>query len=185
MADLGQFLPRSTGRLDVERARAYGESRAAYLSSMDQFYAGLEESQRQFDIQQELKEKEFKWQTEFEEEKFEQARKEFRKEFRLRKRESEARLELGERELELREEESEWERELAEKEFDINKYLTSLQAQLLRQELSQTGRQDPYRFRRGLAWRGARGYGGGQDTSELYRKAFGGDTNKIPERFYK
>lgn len=51
---LGVFLPSETAYKDPNTFRealvAEGSKRAAYLSSMDQFYAQLEESQRQFDL---------------------------------------------------------------------------------------------------------------------------------------
>lgn len=66
--DLNTFLPRAEGEvLDVERARSEGASRANYLSEMDQFYEGLQESARQFDITQSLAERQFDWSSGFEE----------------------------------------------------------------------------------------------------------------------
>ena len=73
--DLQTFLPRAEGEvLDVERAKAEGASRANYLSEMDQFYEGLEESARQFDITQALAERQFSWQSGFEEKRLGQER---------------------------------------------------------------------------------------------------------------
>jgi len=65
--DLNTFLPRAEGEvLDVERARSEGASRANYLSEMDQFYEGLQESARQFDVTQSLAERQFDWSSGFE-----------------------------------------------------------------------------------------------------------------------
>lgn len=64
MADsgLGSFLPSETAYKDPNRfkdvLRAEGSKRASYLSSMDQFYAQLDEMERQFDATLAFKEKE-------------------------------------------------------------------------------------------------------------------------------
>jgi len=70
--DLSQFLPSAEGdKLNVAQAQTEATKRASYLSSMDQFYEGLEETQRQFDIQQALSERQFEWMSGFEESKLE------------------------------------------------------------------------------------------------------------------
>ena len=74
MADsgLGSFLPSETAYKDPNRfkdvLRAEGSKRASYLSSMDQYYAQLNEATRQFDLtlgfKQEELEAEKVWRTE-------------------------------------------------------------------------------------------------------------------------
>lgn len=69
---LGLFLPSETAYKDPGRFRdvleAEGSKEAKYLASMDQFFAQLEESQRQFDItteqRQEFFEEEMAWNRE-------------------------------------------------------------------------------------------------------------------------
>jgi len=69
---LGLFLPSETAYKDPGRFRdvleAEGGKEAAYLASMDQFFAQLEESQRQFDVtteqRQEFFEEEMAWNRE-------------------------------------------------------------------------------------------------------------------------
>ena len=62
-ADLSQFLPREggfkqPGQFD-RMLKAEASKRASYLSAMDQFYAQLEESGRQFDLDFGQRRKEF------------------------------------------------------------------------------------------------------------------------------
>ena len=62
LADIGMFLPaeshyKTPGAYD-EMLKAEAAKNAAYLASMDQFYAELEEMKRQFDETLEFKEKE-------------------------------------------------------------------------------------------------------------------------------
>ena len=69
---LGLFLPSETAYKDPGRFRdvlmAEGAKEASYLASMDQFFAQLEESQRQFDVtteqRQEFFEEELAWEKE-------------------------------------------------------------------------------------------------------------------------
>lgn len=69
---LGLFLPSETAYKDPGRFRdvlmAEGAKEASYLASMDQFFAQLEESQRQFDVtteqRQEFFEEELAWERE-------------------------------------------------------------------------------------------------------------------------
>ena len=69
---LGLFLPSETAYKDPGRFRdvlmAEGAKEASYLASMDQFFAQLEESQRQFDVtteqRQEFFETELAWERE-------------------------------------------------------------------------------------------------------------------------
>ena len=69
---LGLFLPSETAYKDPGRFRdvleAEGNKEAKYLASMDQFFAQLEESQRQFDVtteqRQEFFEEELAWERE-------------------------------------------------------------------------------------------------------------------------
>ena len=93
--ELSTFLPRAEGEvLDTERAKSEGASRAAYLSSMDQFYEQLEESARQFDIQQALSQRQFDWLSGFEETKLDE-------ETRLAEERLELEGELGRGKLEI------------------------------------------------------------------------------------
>jgi len=59
----GIFLPSETAYADPNRFKdvlqAEGNKEAAYLSSMDQFYAELDEMTRQFDVTSEMKERFF------------------------------------------------------------------------------------------------------------------------------
>ena len=70
---LGLFLPSETAYKDPGRFRdvleAEGSKEAKYLASMDQFFAQLEESQRQFDVTTEQKQEFFETELAWEREK--------------------------------------------------------------------------------------------------------------------
>jgi hypothetical protein len=153
--DLQTFLPRAdTGSaLDTERARAEGASRAQYLSSMDQFYEQLEESQRQFDIAQELAERQFEWTSAFEEKKLQQ-------EYGLAERRVELEEMLGTRQADLLQEQiraererlnlektqSQWERGFAEKQFGFESTFKTAESQFLRDLYSEQQELEERRF---------------------------------------
>lgn len=120
--DLSQFLPKAEGeKLNVAQAQAEATKRASYLSSMDQFYASLEETQRQFDIQQDLANRQFTWMSGFEETKLEQEGEIAREQIALgeRTRRDEARYREGMLELEGEK------LDLAEKEQDYMQWYKS------------------------------------------------------------
>lgn len=91
--DLGFMAPREayyTGpSRGVDAVKVEATKRASYLSSMDQFYAQLEEMERQFDIGTRLAEERQEWTEEY-----------------------------GTRELDIREAVTAWEQEFREKEFE-------------------------------------------------------------------
>lgn len=72
-SDLGVLLPTesqySAPGAYTEAVRAEAQKQATYLSNMDQFYAQLDESKRQFDLNYSAREKEFSWTSQFEEKK--------------------------------------------------------------------------------------------------------------------
>lgn len=71
--DLGVLLPTESQYGNpgayTEAIRAEATKQATYLSNMDQFYAQLDESKRQFDLNYAAREKEFDWTSKFEEKK--------------------------------------------------------------------------------------------------------------------
>jgi len=75
MPGLGIFLPSETAYKDPNRFRdvleAEGTKQARYLSTMDQFYAGLEETKRQFDVTAAQRERFFEEELAFGREKLE------------------------------------------------------------------------------------------------------------------
>jgi len=75
MPGLGIFLPSETAYKDPGRFRdvleAEGTKQARYLSAMDQFYAGLEETKRQFDVTAAQRERFFEEELAFGREKLE------------------------------------------------------------------------------------------------------------------
>jgi len=136
--DLSTFLPRGEGeKLNTEQARAEGEKRAAYLSSMDQFYEGLEETQRQFDIQQALASRQFEWMSGFEE-------KKLTEETRL----ADERLELErtqfDADLKLRREEQNYMQWLYGEQTSMAWQKFDLEKRVLEKELGPTGPRAPY-----------------------------------------
>lgn len=72
-SDLGVLLPTESQYGNpgayTEAIRAEATKQATYLSNMDQFYAQLDESKRQFDLNYSAREKEFDWTSKFEEKK--------------------------------------------------------------------------------------------------------------------
>jgi hypothetical protein len=146
--DLSQFLPSTEEgtKLDIERAKAYGSSRAQYLSSMDQFYEQLDESQRQFDIAQALQEKQFEWQSEFSERQLSQERelteaamlqeRELTEEkYEIERTALEDQMEMFKAQMKFAKEQEKFSQELASDQFALQKYTTGLEAQLLEKEL--------------------------------------------------
>ena len=75
MPGMGVFLPSETAYKDPNRFRdvleAEGTKQARYLSSMDQFYAQMEESKRQFDVTSGQRERFFEEEMAFREEELE------------------------------------------------------------------------------------------------------------------
>lgn len=131
--DLGFMAPREAyytgprGRTDVARVEA--TKRAAYLSSMDQFYAGLEESERQFDIGTRLAEERQEWEEEYGTRvlDIEEAGLEWREEYGTR--ELDIRESIAKWTEEIQEREFEWRAEFGEAELDWRKELGQLQAE--------------------------------------------------------
>jgi hypothetical protein len=72
-SDLGVLLPTESQYGNpgayTEAIRAEATKQATYLSNMDQFYAQLDESKRQFDMNYSAREKEFSWTSQFQEKK--------------------------------------------------------------------------------------------------------------------
>jgi len=146
--DLQTFLPRAEGEvLDVERAKAEGASRANYLSEMDKFYEGLEESARQFDITQALAERQFSWQSGFEEKRLGQEKELTEEKMAIERTvaESQSRYydsqaKLGEGELELARNEQGFLQDYYKKQFGLEERRFGLEEELADYKMGGTSR---------------------------------------------
>ena len=149
--DLSEFLPSGQGQQGTAQGQAYGATRAQYLSSMDQFYAQLEESSRQFDIEQELSEKQFEWQSGFSERQLEESTRLTELGLAQEKELTQEKYELEEEmfrsqlaqegaqfkaSLEFQKQSELFSQELATAQFGMEQYTTGLEGKLLEKELN-------------------------------------------------
>lgn len=134
MPGMGVFLPSETAYKDPNRFRdvleAEGTKQARYLSSMDQFYAQMEESKRQFDVTSQQRERFFEEEMAFRGEELETEtelqRWLKREDVQLGRRGIRAQERLGEQELGLGYEKLGFEREKFGEEVEESEFLRGL-----------------------------------------------------------
>lgn len=134
MPGMGVFLPSETAYKDPNRFRdvleAEGTKQARYLSSMDQFYAQMEESKRQFDVTSGQRERFFEEEMAFKGEELE-AETELQmwlkgRDVELGRLEIGAQERLGEQELGLGYEKLGFEREKREQDVGVSEFVKGL-----------------------------------------------------------
>ena len=106
-SDLGVLLPTESQYGNpgayTEAIRAESNKQATYLSNMDQFYAQLDESKRQFDLNYSAREKEFDWTKGFEEKKLAHQTTIDTRKLELQEKEAELMRQIKEKELQFAE----------------------------------------------------------------------------------